>query len=123
MSTDLQHYEFANEAFYLAFEGKDFDAMSHIWSEQGQPVCLHPGWPALIGREAILTSWKNILANPNQGHVSFIDPVITPISETSAAVICYEKAGDQIMVATNVFKIEDDRPRLYIHQSGFCPQR
>ena len=121
--TDLQHYEFANEAFYLAFEAKDYSAMEHIWCEQGQPVCLHPGWPALVGRQAILESWKNILSNPDQHHVSFVDPVISPISESSAAVICYEKVGGQIMVATNVFKIENDRPRLYIHQAGYCPQK
>lgn len=120
---DLQHYEFANEAFYLAFEAKDFDAMSHVWCEEGEPVCVHPGWPALVGRDAILSSWRNILSNPNQGHVSFVDPVVSPISESSAAVVCYEKAGDQIMVATNVFKVEQGRPRLYIHQAGFCPQR
>jgi hypothetical protein len=121
--SDLQLYEFANEAFYLAFEAKDYNAMEHIWCEQGQPVCLHPGWPALVGRESILDSWKNILGNPEQLQVSFVEPIISPIDESSAAVVCYEKVGDEIMVATNVFKIEQDRPRLYIHQAGFCPQR
>jgi ketosteroid isomerase-like protein len=116
----IELYEFANEAFYLAFEAKDFEAMAHIWCEQGDPVCSHPGWPALIGRQAILESWKNILGNSAQGRVSFYSAHVSIISENSAAVVCYEQAGDQTMIATNVFKVEDGRPKLFIHQGGFC---
>ena len=113
-------YEFANEAFYLAFETKDLNAMSHIWCEQGDPVCLHPGWPTLIGREAILESWRGILTNPHQSQVSFFDARVSLINDESAAVVCYEKTDDQIMAATNVFRVEGGRPRMYIHQAGFC---
>ena len=120
METPIEMFEFANEAFYLAFEAKDINAMSHVWCETGEPVCLHPGWPTLIGREAILESWRSILSNPNQTQVSFFDARVSRISDNSAAVICYEKTGDHIMVATNVFMVEGDRPRLYIHQAGFC---
>ena len=34
MSIRLDEVEFANEAFYLAFEAKDFEAMTHLWSEE-----------------------------------------------------------------------------------------
>ena len=50
---ELEEVEFANEAFYLAFEGKDYDAMAHLWSHEREIVCLHPGWPALIGRDEV----------------------------------------------------------------------
>ena len=120
MSVPIEMYEFANEAFYLAFETKDLKAMSHIWCEQGDPVCLHPGWPTLIGREAILESWRGILTNPHQGQVSFFDARVSLINDESAAVVCYEQTDDQIMVATNVFLVEGGRPRMYIHQAGFC---
>ena len=120
MSVPIEMYEFANEAFYLAFETKDLKAMSHIWCEQGDPVCLHPGWPTLIGREAILESWRGILTNPHQSQVSFFDARVSLINDESAAVVCYEKTDDQIMVATNVFRVEGCRPRMYIHQAGFC---
>ncbi|HCC44308.1 MAG TPA: hypothetical protein DEQ32_07915 [Gammaproteobacteria bacterium] len=120
MSVPIEMYEFANEAFYLAFETKDLNAMSHIWCEQGDPVCLHPGWPTLIGREAILESWRGILTNPHQSQVSFFDARVSLINDESAAVVCYEKTDDQIMVATNVFRVEGGRPRMYIHQAGFC---
>ena len=120
MSVPIEMYEFANEAFYLAFETKDLKAMSHIWCEQGDPVCLHPGWPTLIGREAILESWRGILTNPHQSQVSFFDARVSLINDESAAVVCYEKTDDQIMAATNVFRVEGGRPRMYIHQAGFC---
>ena len=120
MSVPIEMYEFANEAFYLAFETKDLKAMSHIWCEHGDPVCLHPGWPTLIGREAILESWRGILTNPPQSQVSFFDARVSLINDESAAVVCYEKTDDQIMVATNVFRVEGGRPRMYIHQAGFC---
>ena len=120
MAIQLDQVEFANEAFYLAFEAKDFSAMAHLWSEQTGCVCLHPGWAALVGREAVLDSWRNILANPEQGQVSFYGAQISQMSDSTALVVCYERAGDSIMVATNVFIEEDERPRLFGHQAGFC---
>ena len=119
-AVQLEQAEFANEAFYLAFEGKDYAAMSHLWSANREVVCLHPGWPALIGRESVLESWKSILTNPQQGQVSFYNAQVQQISEDSAAVVCYELAGNSVMVATNIFAVEDDSLRLVFHQAGFC---
>ena len=120
MTIRLDEVEFANEAFYLAFEGKDIEAMAHLWTERREPLCLHPGWPALIGREAVLDSWRSILGNPQQGQVSFFNAHVSALSDTAAAVVCYERAGDTVMIATNVFVEEDDRLRLVSHQAGFC---
>ena len=71
MGVDLEQAEFANEAFYLAFEAKDYEAMAHLWSMRRDVLCLHPGWTPLIGRDAVLESWRQILSNPQQGQVSF----------------------------------------------------
>jgi len=120
MTLQLEQAEFANEAFYLAFEAKDLAAMTHLWSERREVICLHPGWPALIGREAVLDSWRGILANPQQGQVSFYGAQCQQLGEDVVAVVCYEQAGGNVMVATNVFAAEDDRLRLVSHQAGFC---
>jgi len=120
MSLKLEQAEFANEAFYLAFESKDFKAMTHLWSEQRDVICLHPGWPALIGREAVLDSWRGILGNPQQGQVSFYGARCQQIGADAAAVVCYEQAGSDVMVATNIFAMEDGRLRLVSHQAGYC---
>ncbi len=116
----LEQAEFANEAFYLAFEGKDFEAMSNLWSKEREVVCLHPGWPALVGRDAVLDSWRNILANPRQGQVSFYAATCQQIATDAVMVVCYEQAGDAVMVATNVFAVEDDRLCLVSHHAGYC---
>ena len=120
MTIRLDEVEFANEAFYLAFEGKDFDAMAHLWTERREAICLHPGWPALIGREAILESWRSILSNPQQAQVSFFNPHVSALSDSAAMVVCYERTGDTVMVATNVFIEEDERLRMVSHQAGYC---
>lgn len=120
MSIQLDQVEYANEAFYLAFEGKDIEAMEYLWSEAREPVCLHPGWPVLVGREPVMESWRGILSNPEQTHVSCFGARVTQLSEDTAIVACYEEVRDSVMAATNVFVVEDERLRLVCHQSGFC---
>ncbi len=58
------HALFAADAFYLAFANKDIDAMDALWAQKVALCCVHPGWPRLTEREAIIESWRNILANP-----------------------------------------------------------
>jgi ketosteroid isomerase-like protein len=52
----------ANAAYYRAFATADFAAMSRIWADNNVS-CIHPGWPAMIGRQAILESYREILRN------------------------------------------------------------
>lgn len=117
---DLTRAEFANEAFYLAFESKDFAAMDHLWSEAREVICIHPGWPALIGRAAVMQSWRSILGNPQQSAVSFYGAETRELGPGLFAVVCYEQAGKATLIATNVFVTEDDRLRLVLHQAGYC---
>jgi hypothetical protein len=119
-AVDLLQAEYANEAFYLAFESKDLDAMSHLWSEARDIICLHPGWPVLVGRTAVMDSWKSILSNPDQAAVSFYGASCHQLSADSVAVVCYETAVETTLVATNIFVVEDERLRLVCHQSGYC---
>lgn len=116
----LARVGFANEAFYLAFESKDYIAMDHLWSEVRDVICIHPGWAALIGRDAVMESWRAILDNPRQGAVSFYGATYRSLGERMYAAICYEVAGNAVMIATNVFVEEDRRLRLVLHQAGYC---
>ena len=45
----------ANAAYYSAFSAADFGAMTRIWADD-DATCIHPGWPALVGRATILES-------------------------------------------------------------------
>ena len=46
----------ANLSFYEAFAHQDFEAMKQLWATQSPVLCIHPGWPALHGREQVLAS-------------------------------------------------------------------
>ncbi|MEM7099332.1 MAG: nuclear transport factor 2 family protein [Pseudomonadota bacterium] len=118
----LEQAEYANEAFYLAFEAKDIDAMTNVWSSREDLICLHPGWPALTGRVAVLDSWRSILSNPQQGQVSVYNATCHLLGDECVMVICYESAGDAVMIATNIFQLDDGRMRMIAHQAGYCGQ-
>ena len=92
----------ANRRFYAAFRARDIAAMELIWGSADAVACIHPGAPVLPGREAVMTSWDNILSNPGT-------PVITPADEAVylmgdiAFVTCLEEVGmtASALVATN----------------------
>ena len=110
---------FANEAFYLAFAEGDYVAMSELWAQRDQVVCVHPGWAALTSREEVLESWRRILANPDQPKVSFYGAQAVALGE-AIAVVCYEVLPGSVLTAMNLFVPEQGRARLVHHQSGLC---
>jgi uncharacterized protein (TIGR02246 family) len=63
MTTERQAILAANDAFYRAFEKKDLEAMSSLWSHGTDCLCVHPGRNALKGWEAIRSSWEKIFLN------------------------------------------------------------
>ena len=117
----VQQVLFSNEAFYLAFSGKDIDAMDGLWSRQASLVCVHPGWRRLTDREAILDSWRRILGNPDQPGMDFLQPVVHDLGSTKL-VTCYEALPSGVCLATNGFTEEADGWRMVLHHSGACAQ-
>lgn len=107
---------FANERFYTAFAGGDAAAMDALWSEAGPVVCLHPGWEPLTLREAVMESWRAILDAPPP--VRCLAPDVLPLGEEAAAVICWEAIGEDHLIATNIFRLEDGAWRIAHHQAG-----
>lgn len=110
---------FANEAFYLAFSHRDLEAMDRLWVRNGPVVCIHPGWPALTERAAIISSWEKILSNPNSPPVKVHDARVFTQGKL-ASVVCYETLQEIMLVATNIFKQEKGKIRLLHHQAGHC---
>jgi hypothetical protein len=111
---------FANEAFYAAFTSRDLEAMNKVWSERDTITCIHPGWTALLGREAVMESWRAILTNPQSPQVNVSGAAATVLGEV-AYVICYEHLSDAVLVATNIFVREAGWWRLVHHQAGTSP--
>lgn len=106
----------ANAAYYHAFVTADFAAMSRLWADDNVS-CIHPGWPALIGRQAILESYRQILSNPNQER---IDPrnEIVMVSGSEGRVLCVEFVSGSALAATNLFKRVGDAWRMTHHQAS-----
>ncbi len=49
--------------FYTALSLADLALMQRLWLDSPDAVCVHPGWAALNGWEAIRESWRGIFEN------------------------------------------------------------
>ena len=108
----------ANLTFYEAFAGKDFDAMATLWAQASPVSCVHPGWAPLLGREAVLHSWRAILAEPESPEVRCVDPSVFTLGDGVAYVLCAEVIEGVVLAATNVFVLEGGEWRITHHQAG-----
>jgi len=105
----------ANSAFYDAFAAGDAEAMCALWARRHALACIHPGWPALTEREAVLESWQRILASPPA--IRHSDAIAYLLGEVGF-VICTERVERAGLAATNIFVLEDGVWRMVHHQAG-----
>ncbi len=106
----------ANDAYYRAFAMRDFAAMEEIWAREAI-TCVHPGWPALVGRAPVLASYRDIFRNPSQEAVAARDAQ-TVIEGADGRVFCVEEVGGALLLATNWFRLTEGRWRLLHHQAS-----
>lgn len=106
----------ANQAFYEAFAAEDSERMDALWARRAPVTCVHPGWPALVGRVRVMASFRAILEN-GAPPVRAQNPSVQELGEV-AYVVCDERIGRGRLVATNVFVREDDEWRLVHHHAG-----
>lgn len=108
---------FANEAFYRAFADRDMKAMRKLWADDAPTACIHPGWSPLIGLDVVLASWRAILDGPNAPAIECRSPKAF-VQGDAGFVICYERIGEDVLVATNVFVRRGSTWRMVHHQAG-----
>ncbi len=53
--------EAAEAAFYEALQAGDADAVMRVWTDDDDPVCVHPGGARLVGAAAIRASYEQLL--------------------------------------------------------------
>lgn len=118
MLGDQEHVLAANQAFYQAFDARDFSTMDELWAREHGVTCIHPGWNLLVGREAVMASWRAILRSES----IHIEPsgVRVFLLGDAAYIVCHEapRGETPILVATNIFVREQGRWRLVHHQAG-----
>lgn len=108
----------ANERFYDAFAGRDADAMDALWAERSAVACLHPGWPPIRGRDEVLASFRSIFDNDDSPPIRCESPTVTLHGDVAATIVCRERIGNAVLVATNVFVREADQWRMSHHHAS-----
>ena len=115
--TDSDAVLAANLEFYRAFATRDLAAMEGLWAKAAPVACIHPGWPALADREAVIESWRGILSNPDSPRIVCYDEQVFLYGDT-ALVICEEELDGGTLIASNFFVREDGAWRIAHHQAG-----
>jgi ketosteroid isomerase-like protein len=125
-ATDVDAVQAVNAALYQAFETADVELMSAVWDDADpeSAVCVHPGWPALRGRTAVLRSWSAVMARTD--FVQFVlSDVHVSIEGDTAVVTCTENVLTSVtdmsggaVVATNVFRRRPGGWRLQVHHGS-----
>lgn len=105
----------ANVTFYRAFATGDYAAMDALWAQMSPAICIHPGWPVIIGRDAVLQSWLAILRSPPP--VLCEEPVCHVVGEV-AVITCTERIEDVTLSVTNLYVREDGEWRMIHHHAG-----
>ncbi|UKO98805.1 nuclear transport factor 2 family protein [Nostoc sp. UHCC 0870] len=114
----------ANAAFYRAFEKKDIEAMSHVWSKGTGSCCIHPGRDALRGWQEIRTSWEQIFKNTAYLEIN-PDIISTELTDNFAYLVLVENVLQVIggrrleasSIATNLFQLLGGKWYL-VHHHG-----
>lgn len=120
--TDSDAVLAANLEFYRAFTMRDIVAMDALWARRAPVACLHPGWTVLIDRDAIMSSWRGLLANPNAPRIACYDERVLVYGDT-ALVLCEEELDGGTLAASNFFVREDGTWRLAHHHAGQIVRR
>jgi ketosteroid isomerase-like protein len=106
----------ANAAYYEAFSARDIESMAALWAPDGVS-CIHPGWPPLIGRLAVLSSYGDIFRNPRQEAIQRRNETVL-LERGEGRVYCIESVGGAALVATNWFRRTEEGWLLVHHQAS-----
>jgi ketosteroid isomerase-like protein len=125
MSDDLTAVERANASFYQAFETLDLARMERVWSHGEHVKCVHPGWPILVGWDAVRSSWATIFENTAEMRFTLSD-VRAGAGADLAWVTCTENIFSEVhgrlavtsVLATNLFERAADGWRLVHHHAS-----
>ena len=118
----------ANAAFYAALSNSDLDGMDEVWFPADWTECVHPGWTALRGWDAVRESWRLIIESPTRVAISTSDVRVRIIGDV-AWVSCLERMATtdveeihtSLAQATNLFVRHDGRWRMAVHHASAVP--
>ena len=110
---------FANEAYYAAFQGGNYDMMETLWARSVPVSCIHPGANNLLGWDSVMGSWKSILGNGDLPDMEIVNPVANVYGEI-AVVICYEvfkEEGELVLYCEHLHSVKYKDPEKWKDQA------
>jgi len=114
--------EEAEAAFYDAIERADMSALDAVWSRGDNIVCVHPGASRIEGRTAVLQSFEQMFSEAPVLDFSIVDTLSTGNEALAIHLVREEIALDgqlvSIMVATNIYQLEDGGWRMLLHHAS-----
>jgi ketosteroid isomerase-like protein len=128
MDDDLDSLRHVNERFYKALEELDLATMDRLWLHEGWVRCVHPGWDAVVGWEAVRQSWARIFANTSWMRVTATDVELVRFGDIGL-VACAENittqaeeaVGVAVALATNLYRRTANGWRLIHHHASPAP--
>lgn len=115
----------ANARFYKAFEQLDFDGMSQLWAQSVAVSCVHPGWDLVLGREAVMDSWRAIFSGTSELTFENEEAQVTAGSEmgwvVSRELLRTTVQGmpvENTLTAVNTFVLEEGVWRIAHHHAA-----
>lgn len=112
----------AHEAFYQALETADIELMNRVWSSAENTVCIHPLWPALVGRQAIVASWAEMFKH---GSKMEVDTQLISQHETTNScthlvqetLSVYGRSSSPVL-ATNGYELTEEGWVMVLHHAS-----
>jgi len=109
----------AQDDFYSAFSRGDLEAMGDAWSAEKRVRVVHPGMSSIEGRDAIMTSWAQILRGGDGGFD--ISPAQTQIEISGQVAMCScieETPGGGKLEALNIYIRENGSWKMILHHAS-----
>jgi ketosteroid isomerase-like protein len=124
-SPEIEALKVANQLFYEAFGALDLPKMEGVWLDSNQALCVHPGWPPIVGWDPIRESWRRIFNNTTLMHFN-IQYVSALVQGDCGWVTCVEhitsvlqgKADNFGILSTNIFVQTPQGWRLVAHHAS-----
>lgn len=120
----------SNRRFYRALETLDLQAMDALWLHAPFSHCVHPGWEALVGWDAIRASWERIFAStgwlrvtPTALRVELVGEVAVVTCTENITAKSQENVGLAVAAATNLFLKTPSGWRLFHHHASPAPMQ
>lgn len=116
-------------AFYAAFNSFDAGQMGEVWALDHAVWCVHPTSPVLLGRDAVMSSWKEIFATPAPAsmQLQISDHQVIETADLAVRFVhenIHHGPGLQmvsVVQATNVFVREGQGWKMCSHHASPAP--